>query len=236
MTNLVFRSCVASDGRKIALLSDQLDVEEKFDNGYKIAYKDKDGKDTPELLAKWKDAYTVHSRAFSMLPEGDEIPPSVQQGFNTMVSSLLKGVDILFCDYNLGVEGDLPMCNDVMDKHRSTDFVLFSCDSLVGGDPKVQPHTVAYSAPRYEQGEQIAQQHRIYCKTEASAFCQAINAIVTQRSKDNLIGGHIRDDIDAYIGEPAIDQEAADQILNRFVETLQSHGNQTPALTHQDTE
>ncbi len=221
MRKLLFRSCVASDGRNFAFLTDQPEVEECFDNGYKVAYKDRDGSNNPTLLAQWKEEFTVTSDDFSLLAESDEIPDEILTGFNGMLKSLIKGVDVLFCDYNLGVEGDLPMCNSAIEQYKSTDFVLFSCADIVENDPSVQPYMVSYAAPRYDNGAKIAQQHRIYCKTDAFAFCQAINAIVIQRSKDNLIGGHIRSDIDPYIGEPSITKDAAKQALNQFVEILQ---------------
>lgn len=220
MNRLLFRSCVAADGRKFAFLTDQLEVDECFDHGYKVAYKDRDGSNNPELLACWSKSFTVISETFSLLPEGDEIPPEIMDAFNDMLSSLILGIDVFFCDYNIGVEGDLPMCNEVMEKHKSTDFVLFSCADIVGYDPNVQPYMVSYAAPRYTSGSQVSQQHRIYCKTDHFAFCQAINVIVVQRQKDNLNGGHIRSDIDAYIADPAIDEQLANAALNRFVDML----------------
>ena len=232
MTKLVFSSCVAADGRKFAFLTDQPEVEELFDNGYKVAYKDRDGRDTPELLAQWRSAFNAESKTFSLLPESDQISETIQQAFNTMLSSLIKGIDVFFCDYNLGIEGDLPMCNQVMEQFKSTDFVLFSCADIVGNDPTVQPYMVSYCAPRYKLGNQIAQQHRIYCKTDPFAFCQAINAIVVQRQKDDLTGGHIRNDIDGYISEVPVDKDVAEQVLNRFVELLRSNHSDTVAIGH----
>lgn len=220
MNKLLFRSCEAIDGRKFAFLTDQPEVEECFDHGYKVAYKDRDGSHNPELLASWTSQFTVISDVFTMLPESAEIPVELMDAFNEMLSSLLRGIDVLFCDYNLGVEGDLPMCNEAMDTHKSTDFVLFSCADIVGNDPSVQPYMVSYAAPRYETGGKVAQQHRIYCKTDHFAFCQAINAIVVQRKKDNLTGGHIRVDLDAYIAEPCCDEISSSNAINRFVEML----------------
>tara|TARA_Y100000588_G_C14116576_1_gene865411 strand:- start:45 stop:752 length:708 start_codon:yes stop_codon:yes gene_type:complete len=234
MTKLVFCSCVAADGRKFAFLTDQPEVEELFDNGYKVAYKDRDGRDTPELLAHWRSSITVESKEFCLLPEDDQIPDNVQGAFNTMLSHLVKGIDVFFCDYNLGVEGDLPMCNQVMDEFKSTDFVLFSCADIVGNDPTVQPYMVSYCAPRYQQGSRLAQQHRIYCKTDPFAFCQAINAIVVQRQKDDLTGGHIRSDLDPYINESPIDKDTADQVLNRFVESLRSSNTATVSIGYNE--
>ena len=195
MKKLLFGSCEACDGRKFAFLTDQEEVEEYFDNGYKVAYKDRCGSSNTELLACWRKDFTVTSQEFNLLPEADAVPTEVMDGFNAMLASLIKGVDVFFCDYNLGVEGDLSMCNDAMDKHKSIDFVLLSCAEIVGSDPSVQPYIVSYSAPRYSTGSQVSQQHRIYCKTDPFTFCQAINSIVVQRSKDNLIGGHIRSDL-----------------------------------------
>ncbi|SFD48870.1 hypothetical protein [Pseudoalteromonas denitrificans] len=220
MIKLLFRSCVASDGRKFAFLTDQPEVEECFDNGYKVAYKDRDGSNNPELLAHWKTEFTVTSPEFTLLPESEEIPAEVMTGFKNMISGLLKGIDVLFCDYNLGIEGDLPMCNEIMDIHKSTDFVLFSCADIVGDDPSVQPYMVSYAAPRYDSGKKVALQHRIYCKTDPFAFCQAINAIVVQRKKDNLMGGHIRTDITPYITEQTVDESVAKQAVNHFVDMI----------------
>ena len=220
MRKLLFRSCIASDGRKFAFLTDQPEVEECFDNGYKVAYKDRDGSNNPELLAHWENSFSVSSEEFTLLPESEEIPKEIITSFNTMITSLIKGVDVLFCDYNLGIEGDLPMCNEVMNKHSSTDFVLFSCADIVGDDPSVQPYMVSYAAPRYESGNKIAKQHRIYCKTDPFAFCQAINAIVVQRKKDNYMGGHIRTEITPYITETTANKSVASQAINRFVEMI----------------
>lgn len=108
-----------------------------------------------------------------------------------------------------------------MNKFRSTDFVLFSCADIVGNDPTVQPYMVSYAAPRYEQGQKIAQQHRVYCKTCHFAFCEAIHAVVTQRNHDNLCGGCVRSDLDAYIEAPVIAAPDAEQQLLYFVEALQ---------------
>ena len=112
------------------------------------------------------------------------------------------------------------MCNKVMDTYRSTDFVLFSCADIVGDDPAVQPYQVSYAVPRYDQSTPIAQQHRIYCKTDTFAFCQAINAIVLQRHKDNLTGGHIRAELTPYISEPSVDASVAKRAINHFAEAL----------------
>lgn len=230
MNKLLFRSCEAADGRKFAFLTDQAEVEECFDHGYKVAYKDRDGSNNPELLANWAKEFTVTSDEFTLLPESEQIPPEVMTAFNEMLSGLLRGIDVFFCDYNLGVEGDLPMCNEVMDSHKSTDFVLFSCADIVGDDPTVQPYMVSYASPRYATGGQVSQQHRIYCKTDHFAFCQAINAIVVQRKKDNLTGGHIRTDIDSYVAEPANDEIASSNALNRFVEMLKRFNGDIKAL------
>ena len=230
MRKLLFRSCIAADGRKFAFLTDQKEVEEYFDNGYKVAYKDRDGSKNPELLANWQNEFKVKSQEFTLLPESDEIPTEVMKAFDEMVSSLIQGVDVFFCDYNLGVEGDLPMCNGAMDKHKSTDFVLFSCADIVGNDPNIQPYMVSYAAPRYDKGSKISQQHRIYCKTDHFAFCQAINAIVVQRNKDNLVGGHIRTDLEPYITKTAIDENTACLAVNRFVEMLKRFNGDIKAL------
>jgi hypothetical protein len=230
MRKLLFRSCEAADGRRFAFLTDQPEVEEAFDNGYKVAYKDIDGSNNSNLLAHWKSEFTVESQPFNLIAETGEIPEEVMSGFNLMVSALIKGVDVLFCDYNLGVEGDLPMCNELMDKFRSTDFVLFSCADIVGEDPSVQPYMVSYAAPRYKTGAKIAKQHRIYCKTDNFAFCQAINAIVVQRKKDDLMGGHIRSELTPYIVEPPIDQAAAQIEVSRYVDTVRRFNGDIKAL------
>lgn len=230
MRKLLFRCCEAADGRKYAFLTDQPEVEEAFDNGYKVAYKDMDGSNNPELLANWKSEMTVESQPFKLVAESAEIPTEVMSSFKSMVSTLIKGVDVFFCDYNLGVEGDLPMCNELMDQHKSTDFVLFSCADIVGDDPSVQPYMVSYASPRYDTGAKVAQQHRIYCKTDNFAFCQAINAIVVQRKKDNLMGGHIRSELTPYIAEPNVDEATASLEVSRFVDTVRRITGETKAI------
>lgn len=230
MTKLVFRSCEAADGRRFALLTDQPDVEEAFDSGYKVAYKDFDKTNNQELLARWRDQMACGSPSFTMLADNGEIPPELMEAFNAMVANLIKGVDVFFCDYNLGIEGDRPMCNQIMEQFTSTDFILFSCADIVGEDPNEQPYMVSYCAPRYKQGSGIAQQHRIYCKTDHFAFCQAIHAIVVQRKKDDLIGGHIREELTPYIAEPPINRQAAMEELKRFVATINRLNGDTKAL------
>lgn len=230
MRKLLFRSCEAADGRKFAFLTDQPEVEEAFDNGYKVAYKDMDGSNNPELLASWKSQMTVESAEFELHGDTGAIPQEIMANFKSMIGTLVKGIDVFFCDYNLGVEGDLPMCNEIMDEHKSTDFILFSCADIVGDDPSVQPYMVSYASPRYDKGAKISKQHRIYCKTDSFAFCQAIGAIVVQRKKDNLAGGHIRSELTPYIAEPAIDEAAAKQEVDRFVATVQRLNGDTKAL------
>lgn len=230
MRKLLFRSCEAADGRKFAFLTDQPEVEECFDNGYMVAYKNRDDSKNVQLLAQWKKAFTVSSEEFTLLPENDEIPEEVTTAFNNMVTGLLKGIDVFFCDYNLGIEGDLPMCNEIMELHKSTDFVLFSCADIVGDDPSVQPYMVSYAAPRYQEGKQLAKQHRIYCKTDHFAFGESINAIVTLRDKNNLSGGHIRKDLDPYIAEEIVSDDVAHQAISRFVEMVKRLNGDVKAL------
>lgn len=221
MSKLLFRCCEASDGHTFALLTDQPDVEECFDAGYKVAYKDMDGSSNTNLLAKWKKSFTVAGVEFGLVPDTGEVPKVIASAFNTLVDSLLKGVDVFFCDYNLGLAADLPMGNEMMDHYSSTDFVLFSGENLVGKDPRTQPYMVSYAQPRYHSGARIAQQHRIYCKTDHFPFCQAITAIVIQRKRDNLMGGPVRSELTPYIEQAIIEPTAARQALERFAETLQ---------------
>lgn len=219
---LLFRLCEAGDGRTFAFLTDQPEVEGNFDNGYKISYKYRDNNSGVSGLPKWKKEFTALTEEFELLPDLAEIPESIREAFNALVSTLIKGVDVFFCDYNLGIEGDLPMCNEVMDMYTSTDFVLFSCADIVGNDPRIQPYMVSYAMPRYDKGDQISQQHRIYSKTDYFAFCQAINAIVDQRNKDELSGGHIRSELTPYINESVISEDAAKQAIEHFVTIIKS--------------
>lgn len=230
MRQLLFRLCEASDGRTFAFLTDQPDVEDYFDSGYKVAYKFRDSNRGKQLLARWRSAFSVTSQDYIQVPEQDELPEGVQTAFNTMISSLIPGVDVFFCDYNLAIEADLPICNNIMDKYRSTDFVLFSCEEMIGNDPNTQPYMVSYAAPRYPGSGNTGCQHRIYCKTDGFAFAQAIHAIVNQRERDALNGGHIRTEVDAYISEPAVKATAAEQVINRFVETLPQYNSSVKAL------
>jgi len=223
MSQLLFRLCEASDGRKFAFLTDQPNVEDMFDSGYKVAYKYRDQSNGVELLARWRSSYMVKSAEFEKLPEEDELPDDLQNAFNVLMSSLIKGVDIFFCDYNLAISANRPICNDVLDKYRSTDFVLFSCEEMIGNDPRTQPYTVSYSEPRYPNSSNTGRQHRIYSKTDSFAFCQALYAIIIQREKDDLTGGHIRTEIDTYISEKTIDENTAEQLINRFIENLSQY-------------
>ncbi|AIS58000.1 hypothetical protein ABF162_22025 [Vibrio coralliilyticus] len=231
MRQLLFRLCEASDGRTFAFLTDQPDVEDYFDSGYKVAYKYRDGHKGKQLLARWRNSYSVKSQNYSQVPEQDELPEGVQNAFDTMISSLIPGVDVFFCDYNLAIEADLPICNQVMDNYRSTDFVLFSCEELIGNDPNTQPYMVSYAAPRYPESGNTGSQHRIYSKTDGFAFAQAVNAIVNQRDRDALNGGHIRSEVDTYISEPSVKKSVAEQVINRFVETLPQFNSNVKALS-----
>ncbi len=236
LRKLLFRSCEASDGRRFAFLTEQPEIEELFDSGYKVAYKSIDGSQNSELLANWRTAFTVTSDEVNLLEENNEIPEVVQSAFNALASALLKGIDVFFCDYNFGVIGDLPMCNAIMEQHKSTDFVLFSCNEIVGDDPTTQPYMVSYAMPRYETGQKIAQQHRIYCRTSAFAFCEAINAIITQRTRDNHSGGHIRSDVDTYIAEPIAEESTAKRELDRFANVLRQLETGQLALPNKQTD
>ncbi|MDP2575303.1 hypothetical protein CW749_05740 [Vibrio sp. vnigr-6D03] len=235
MRQLLFRLCEASDGRQFAFLTDQPDVEDMFDSGYKVAYKYRDSGNGQELLAKWRASYSVTSQEFEQLPDDDELPEGLQSAFDTMISSLIPGVDVFFCDYNLAIEADLPICNDMMDRYRSTDFVLFSCEELIGNDPSTQPYMVSYASARYPESGNTGSQHRIYCKTDPFAFCQAVHAIVIQREKDALTGGHIRTEVDTYINEKPIEAATAEQVINRFVEALPQFNSSIKALNAPDS-
>ncbi|SHG15467.1 hypothetical protein [Vibrio gazogenes] len=236
MRQLLFRLCEAADGRHFAFLTDQPDVEDLFDNGYKVAYKSHDRTTGNGILARWKKAYSVKSVNYEQLPEQDGLPDGVQSAFDMMIRNLIPGVDIFFCDYNLAIEADLPICNHMMEQYRSTDFVLFSCEELIGNDPTTQPYMVSYAAPRYQNGGNTSSQHRIYCKTDAFAFCQSIHAIVVQREKDALSGGHIRTEVDSYVGEPPVEAAVAEQVINRFVEALPQYNSSVKALKAPQTE
>ncbi|NVD06512.1 hypothetical protein FCU94_06260 [Vibrio sp. JPW-9-11-11] len=230
MNQLLFRLCEASDGRTYAFLTDQPDTEDFFDSGYKVAYKHRDTETGRELLARWRSSYTVKSQEFEMLPEQDELPDGLQKAFDTMVKDLLPGVDVMFCDYNLAIHADLPIGTNMMDTYRSTDFVLFSCEELIGNDPNTQPYMVSYAAPRYPETGNIGSQHRIYSKTDSFAFARAISAIVNQRERDALNGGHIRTEVDGYINQPNVSEAFAEQVINRFVETLPQYNSSIKAL------
>ncbi len=225
MKQLLFRLCEASDGRIYSFLTDQPDAGDFFDSGYKVAYKHRDKGNSDGLLARWRSSYTVKTDEFEQLPEKEQLPDAIKDSFNSMVSTLLPGVDVMFCDYNLGIEADLPICNDMMDSYRSTDFVLFSCEELIGNDPRTQPYMVSYAVPRYPETGNASSQHRIYSKTESFAFARAINAIVNQRERDALNGGHIRTEVDVYMGEPPVTEAVAEKAIKRFVETIQHQSN-----------
>ncbi|WP_238322144.1 hypothetical protein [Vibrio mexicanus] len=189
MRQLSFRLCRALDGYVYAFLTDQMGKEDLFDNGYKVAYKSRDDNRRKELLARWQSVYTVKSIDCLQVSEPDGLPQVVQVAFEQMVEKLIAGVDVLFCDYNLAIEADLPICDGIMNKYRSTDFVLFSRDELIGPDAVTQPYMVSYCVPRYPESGNQSSQHRIYCKTDGFAFSRAIDAIVNQRERDALNGG-----------------------------------------------
>lgn len=228
MRKLIFRSFEAMDGRKFAFLTDQPEVEYCFDGACISAYEDLmnvEKSKTPSLL---KDLVKVESTEFSLVSVESEISQEIIDAFDSMISNLVKGIDVFFCDYNLGVEGDLPMCNNVMELYPSTDFVLFSCADIVGQDPKIQPYMVSYAAPRYETGIDVPKQHRIYCQTDSFAFRQAILAIVGQREKDDRNSARIRADQDSYVGEARCSQGPAQTEMNRFVALIQRLGGDAP--------
>lgn len=224
MSQLIFRLCEASDGRIFACLSDQSNVEDAFDSGYKVAYKNRDHANGTELLASWRNSFMVKSTEFNKLPEDQDLPAEVQSAFDSMIASLINGVDVFFCDYNLGIQANAPICNNIMDNYKSTDFVLFSCEEMIGNDPRTQPYLVSYAAPRYPDTGNTGRQHRIYSKTDAFAFCQAVHAIVVQREKDALTGGHIRTELDPYINKENIEKNHAENAINQFVTAIQQSG------------
>jgi hypothetical protein len=89
---------------------------------------------------------------------------------------------------------------------------------------------VSYSVPRYQTGQKIARQHRIYSRTDGFAFSQAINAIITQRTRDDLLGGHIRNEVDHYIKENIADQSVAQRELDNFSLILTNTVNDQKSL------
>ncbi|ADZ91896.1 hypothetical protein [Marinomonas mediterranea] len=230
MRQLLFRLGEASDGRHYAFITDQPDIDDMFDSGYKTAYKHRDTSTGRELLARWQHTFSVKSKEFDIMPEEDALPDLLQKAFDSMMNRLVNGIDVFFCDYNLAIEADLPICNNVMDRFRSTDFVLFSCEELIGNDPTTQPYMVSYAAPRYPNSSNSGSQHRIYSKTDPFAFSLAINAIVTQRERDNLNGGHIRSEIDAYISDNIVNEQEAELAINQFVDVLSKYLHSKAAI------
>ena len=176
MSKLTFRSCLAKDQHRFAILSDQEGVINAFDTGYKNAYRDGSN------LANWAEQFTAESRELDGL-----LPILLKYRTGCAVVSLcfdilVKGVDVMFLDYNFGIEGDRATSIEVLDNYKSTDFILFSHDKIIGEDPYTQPYMVSYNVPRYDHDANSSGQHRIYCRTDPFAFQKAISAIISQRS------------------------------------------------------
>lgn len=231
MSKLVFRSCLTDDDLRIGILSDQEGVINAFDTAYKNAYRK--GKN----LADWKEQFTAESHPLSgLLPEKVAVSDSLRSAFQSSFDILVKGVAIMFFDYNFGIEGDRPTSIKVLDTYKSTDFIIFSHDKIIGSDPSVQPYMVSYNVPRYDDDANVSGQHRIYCRTDPFAFQKAINAIVTQRERQDLIGGHIRSDVHPYIIEAAATQETATKVLNEFADKIEKEKQNANLIAHQQQE
>jgi|GEM_PF-1605724 len=216
MSKLTFRSCLAKDQHRFAILSDQEGVINAFDTGYKNAYRDGSN------LANWAEQFTAESRELDgLLPDSIEVSDGLRGSFHSCFDILVKGVDVMFLDYNFGIEGDRATSIEVLDNYKSTDFILFSHDKIIGEDPYTQPYMVSYNVPRYDHDANSSGQHRIYCRTDPFAFQKAISAIISQRERQNLTGGHIRADYHPYIADAPATQETATKVLNEFADKIE---------------
>lgn len=164
MKKLLFRLCEAVDGRRFAILTEQAKVEECFDNGCKMAYQDMAGCYHGASLAQWQNEYSIESIEFDDMAMEEQSIQELLAHFNHMIVSLLKGIDVFFCAYHLGAVADRMVCHEMMDRYKSTDFVIFSCPDIASYEPVTKPQMVTYALPRYQAGARIAKQHRIYCR------------------------------------------------------------------------
>ena len=214
MKQMLFNLCETATGRKLAFLTSNAEIESLFDASCKLAYKYRQREGN-----LWSSFYLIKSNEFNLLPLDDNIPQDVQNAFDAMISSLIDGVDIFFCDYNLGTNADLPICNNILDKYKATDFVIISPESKIGDDPSGQPYMVSYSVPRYPQSGNVSTQHRIYCKADELAFSKSINSIEIQREQDNLRGGIIPS-LTPYISKALIKNLDAKKVIDDFLDFL----------------
>lgn len=212
MKQLIFTLCETGDGKKIAALTSQPGVESLFNGASKVAYKPRH-----EESSNWRSFYSIKSDEFNLLPVGDNIPQNIQLAFDNLISSLIDGIDIFFCDYNLAISADLPICNNMMDKYRSTDFVIISPLSIIGTDPRTQPYRVSYAIPRYPNTENTSTQSRIYCKEDGLALKEALNAIETMRAREERVGS-LMVGINPYIAKRVIKKDSAQKAINDFLD------------------
>lgn len=219
MKQLIFNLCETVNGRKFAFLSSQPEIENLFDGACKLAYKYRHREG--DILRTF---YSIKSNEFNLLPVDENIPQDAQNAFDTMIASLIDGIDIFFCDYNLGIVAELPICNNMLDKYRATDFIIISPESIIGDDPSTQPYMLSYSAPRYPGRGNSSIQHRIYCKTDEFAFSQAINAIETRRECDALRGGIIPE-LTPYISKALVTNSDAKKAIDSFIDFLNKHSS-----------
>ncbi|QPB83441.1 hypothetical protein CWC22_010770 [Pseudoalteromonas rubra] len=215
MSTLSFRLCEAPDGRRFACLSDQPEVTELFDLGYTLASRNRHSVIPTLPRQSWASEYSVTGEAFTPLQVKEELPQGIRYAFNALLSELIEGVDVLFCSYALGNANSLPVCDDIMDRYRTTDFVLFPQAANHSKVSDIPPYLVSYSLPRNELSS--IEQHRIYCQLSSFAFAQAFQAIIEQRVK----AGQTFCDLTQMTS--TIDKLTAQRAINRFTECLRAH-------------
>lgn len=215
MSTLSFRLCEAVDGRRFACLSDQPEVTDLFDLGYTLASRNRHSVIPTLPHQSWASEYSVTGESFAPLQAETGLPPGVRYGFNALLSELLEGVDVLFCSYALGNANGLPVCDDMMDRYRTTDFVLFPQAATHSKVSDIPPYLVSYSLPRDDQTG--TEQHRIYCQLSSFAFAQAFQAIIELRVKAAQIS------CDPTQATSTPDKLTAQRAINRFTECLRAH-------------
>ncbi|WP_046006959.1 hypothetical protein [Pseudoalteromonas rubra] len=213
MSTLIFRLCEAADGSRFGCLSDRPEVPELFDLGYALASPNRHCTIPTQPHHSWVEEYSVEGEDFAPLTELEEIPREVKNAFNALMSELISGVDVMFCSYALGNALGLPVCDEVMDSHCTTDFVLFPQSICQAHTPDIPAYLVCYSVPRGEPADPALQQHRIYCQPGSFAFAQAFSAIIEQRGKAGL----------KPQGVSPTDKRTAQQALNRFTDCLRAY-------------
>lgn len=211
---LFFHLCEADETHRYALLCDQPEVKEKFDEAYRITHMK-----YKEAAPQIKTQYTVTSQPFKVLEDTDKIHGMIEQALETATSELLKGVHVLFCSFNFAVTDLRPILEKTMATYVFTDFVSFSTNEPAGFNPATEPYVVSYAFPR-SADTRLGIQHRINCQVSLLAFSIAFHTILLQNRCASLDDSPTPNDLDSYLYELPLTKEKAQKTVDEFSSQL----------------